>query len=655
MSTQIQRRRGTTAQHASFTGAIGETTIDTDKEVVVVHDGTQVGGYPLMRENASNSALALGSAATPSLKFTGDTNTGIYSPGADQVAISTGGTGRLFVDASGRVGVGTASPDANLTIGGLTNTGGQSVDAINVNRTDGLRLFGVKWDVTSNEVRFSGNSKNYVFRNGSSEAETARITSAGLVGIGTSAPGGLLEVKSADQNPNLYRLYNAYNAGASSWGVDFYRDTDSGSNLSVAEIKAVRTGGNASELKFGTSSTPGTVVERVRISSAGNVGIGTTAPQDALHIAVASAVLRLEDTDTNCISTIQGTAAGLVLSADATNSTASSFLGLSVDGTERARIDSSGRLLVGTSSASTMISSTAANLQVQSTGTTIAIGIERATNDANPGYLVFRKTRSTSSNGVTVVQNGDAIGNLSFTATDGTAPLTAASVSAAVDGTPGTNDMPGRLVFSTTADGASAPTERMRITSNGDVIFGSTGGTTAPTLFFNPDTGGGYFYKKTNSVNARNVFVFENPNGVVGSITTATSATSYNTSSDYRLKENITPVADGITRLQQLKPSRFNFIADPDTVVDGFLAHEAQAVVPECVTGTKDEVDADGNPVYQGIDQSKLVPLLTAALQEAIAKIESLEGMVAVNNITIDEQQHQLSTLAARLTALESA
>jgi uncharacterized coiled-coil protein SlyX len=66
-------------------------------------------------------------------------------------------------------------------------------------------------------------------------------------------------------------------------------------------------------------------------------------------------------------------------------------------------------------------------------------------------------------------------------------------------------------------------------------------------------------------------------------------------------------------------------------------------------------VDEDGNPVYQGIDQSKLVPLLTAALQEAIAKIETLEGMVAVNNITIDEQQHQLSTLAARLTALESA
>jgi hypothetical protein len=114
-------------------------------------------------------------------------------------------------------------------------------------------------------------------------------------------------------------------------------------------------------------------------------------------------------------------------------------------------------------------------------------------------------------------------------------------------------------------------------------------------------------------------------NATVGTISVTTTATTYNTSSDYRLKENVTPVHNGITRLLQLKPSRFNFIADPDRTVDGFLAHEAQAVVPECVTGEKDAVDEDGNPVFQGIDQSKLVPLLTAALQEAIAKIKALE------------------------------
>ena len=152
---------------------------------------------------------------------------------------------------------------------------------------------------------------------------------------------------------------------------------------------------------------------------------------------------------------------------------------------------------------------------------------------------------------------------------------------------------------------------------------------------------------------------FYNGNGLVGNISTSGSSTTYSTSSDYRLKENVTNITDGITRLKQLNPSRFNFIADDSTTVDGFLAHEAATVVPEAVTGTHNETEAIGDitdgdsnvvktgvvepntledgftwtetgtrPVYQGIDQSKLVPLLTAALQEAITKIETLETKV---------------------------
>jgi len=116
--------------------------------------------------------------------------------------------------------------------------------------------------------------------------------------------------------------------------------------------------------------------------------------------------------------------------------------------------------------------------------------------------------------------------------------------------------------------------------------------------------------------------------GLVGSITITPSATAYNTSSDYRLKENVVAITDGIDRLKQLSPYRFNFINTPDTTVDGFFAHEVSPVVPESIAGSKDAVDDDGNPVYQGIDQSKLVPLLTAALQEAVAKIEALEARV---------------------------
>ena len=114
----------------------------------------------------------------------------------------------------------------------------------------------------------------------------------------------------------------------------------------------------------------------------------------------------------------------------------------------------------------------------------------------------------------------------------------------------------------------------------------------------------------------------------IGSISHTTSATSYNTSSDYRLKENINAITDAITRLKTLKPSRFNFKTEPSVTIDGFIAHEVTAV-PEAVTGTKDEVDSNGDPLYQGIDQSKLVPLLTAALQEAVTKIETLETKVA--------------------------
>jgi hypothetical protein len=119
---------------------------------------------------------------------------------------------------------------------------------------------------------------------------------------------------------------------------------------------------------------------------------------------------------------------------------------------------------------------------------------------------------------------------------------------------------------------------------------------------------------------------YHNSTTLVGRIRTAASSTSYNTSSDYRLKENVVTDWDATTRLKQLKPSRFNFITDAGTTVDGFLAHEVSSVVPEAITGTKDAVDSEGNPDYQGIDQSKLVPLLVKTIQELEARITTLEN-----------------------------
>lgn len=139
----------------------------------------------------------------------------------------------------------------------------------------------------------------------------------------------------------------------------------------------------------------------------------------------------------------------------------------------------------------------------------------------------------------------------------------------------------------------------------------------------------GYYGVGINAVTATGslMYFYYNSNGApVGSISTNGSSTIYSTSSDYRLKENVVYDWDATTRLKQLKPARFNFTSDASTTVDGFIAHEAQAVVPESVTGTQDAVDDDGNPVYQGIDQSKLVPLLVKTIQELEARITQLEN-----------------------------
>jgi hypothetical protein len=175
----------------------------------------------------------------------------------------------------------------------------------------------------------------------------------------------------------------------------------------------------------------------------------------------------------------------------------------------------------------------------------------------------------------------------------------------------------------------------MRISSNGTVLITRANTITDPTSasFAGPLFSGGSFAGSIalgNYSTGNRTVIDLRKNGVAAGtvVITSAGATQYNTTSDYRLKENVTPLTGAISRIQQLKVNRFNFVSAPDITVDGFLAHEVQAVVPESISGTKDEVDDEGNPVYQGIDQSKLVPLLTAALQEALTEIESLKARV---------------------------
>jgi hypothetical protein len=214
-----------------------------------------------------------------------------------------------------------------------------------------------------------------------------------------------------------------------------------------------------------------------------------------------------------------------------------------------------------------------------------------------------------------------------------------------------TDNRPFRILTSTTED----TDERLRIDTNGNVFVGLTSISGAAGKITSRGLTGSFYALRcdTGTTVSDTVAAFSNPNGVVGGISTSGSATAFNTSSDYRLKEDDVPMTGATERVKALRPINFAWKVDGSRV-DGFLAHEAQEVVPECVTGSKDAMrdeeyevtpaveevrDEDGNvtteavaavmgtrsvPDYQGIDQSKLVPLLTAALQEAITKIEDL-------------------------------
>ena len=122
MATQVQFRRGTTGEHSGFTGAVGEVTVDTEKKTVCIHDASQIGGFPLLREDFTNSNLALGSLSSCALKFAGDPDTGIISPGANQLSLVTGGFARLTIDSSGVVTIpGNVNITGNITVNGTTD------------------------------------------------------------------------------------------------------------------------------------------------------------------------------------------------------------------------------------------------------------------------------------------------------------------------------------------------------------------------------------------------------------------------------------------------------------------------------------------------------------------------------------------------------
>jgi hypothetical protein len=546
------------------------------------------------------------------------------------------------------------------------------------------------------------------------------IDSLGNVGIGENSPDTILHISDGNtSNPStdapVIRLENTsvncsnlYEDGDVIGGLEFYNDSIICTDIVYAAgvnayVRAVHDGSNSptptSSLEFGTG-TATTVSTRMTIDTSGNVGIGTTTPDTLLN---------LEETDTNSVQLVidnnntsdAGTetstirfrhyrsyVAGLNDAGEITvgkeeawdasgdrNSYMSFSTRLGANGVqERMRIDSSGNVGIGVTPESWA-----------TVGDTKAIQI-------STGGALWE-----AYNGVFLSNNIYFDGDNKYIASQAAARLSLSST--------------GELQFfnapSGTADTTVPLVERMRITSGGDVLIGNT---TVPangsggSAFVDSSVDRKYLKLSSSSDASVGLVYFDNTNGTVGNISTTGSATVYNTSSDYRLKENVVEMTGALDRVSQLKPSRFNFKADADKTVDGFLAHEVQDIVPEAITGEKDamqdeeyeitpakyktvvhpaedavyetiehpaieeELDDEGNiivegkeayteevlvteakeewtekvlvsekvmgtrevPDYQGIDQSKLVPLLVGAIQELKAEIESLK--LQINN-----------------------
>ena len=567
MSTQIQRRRGTTAEHSTFTGVEGEITVDTTKDTAVVHDGTTVGGHPLQKQYPP-----LGSAAAPTYTFTGDTNTGIYSPGADQVAVATNGLGRLFVDASGNVKIGSTDNSTVATTYVAIGNPGITPGGIQLWSTTAGNSYIQFGDGTNTTDQYRGylgyvhSSDSLVF--GTSSSERLRITSAGLVGVGTSSPSANLTLKTSagysfqveNASQPVFQVYNDTTASTGGAQV-IVRDVDGntgilldgrdnansyfntggrlgignsspsgllhlGNGTSNSDIILDKPEAGAGTLKFYKAGSASAYIQydagedlvyyspsgsgsqvfytggtaRVTINNSGSVGIGTTSPEELLHIydgsSATNQAIKFGNPAASPYGLIKYSASGL------------EFLDLSCRGTttnygnirfytgavpdERARIDSSGRLLVGTSSAQG--SSTVTIQQTVANSAPLALRYTN-TNDNQIG-IDFYRSRSSSAK----VESTDPLMRLDAYGYDGSAYRKGASIEAIVDATTSAGDMPCRLVFSTTADGASSPTERLRISSSGLFtavsIYNNTTGSSANVVIRSD----GVFERSTSSI-----------------------------------------------------------------------------------------------------------------------------------------------------------
>jgi len=488
---------------------------------------------------------------------------------------------------------------------------------------------------------------------GTNNSERIRINSSGNTGIGTNNPTSRLHVYNGDisitaptnTNANLYLFNNAAISNAFRIGQGWSGNDNIGFLLNVANADMV----------LGTNNT-----ERARITGVGSFGIGTNDPKSLLHLEGSDglAQIRLQRASTNIYGIIRQSSAPYGITYDAvdvnTGAPTHTFR-TSADGStfsSRVTIDSSGRLLIGATSSP----ATAPRLVVQSNPNS-------STGQANV-YLQRGDNTYTADTVLGAITFTDSSANIFST------------IEGQIDAAGGSADYPGRIVFKTVADGGTNPVERLRIDSSGNFTLGGSGtrsvdiGTSNKALrrvysdvFVHRDGTGGAVTGNTAEVISYgseitvlhdNVTLSTNsafhrlcgsrPTDILrmrnngGGAAITSEAGGITGASDYRIKENVTPIIEAISAVKSLNPVKYTIKKswNPDATEipeHGFIAHEVAESIPNIrgiVYGEKDAVNEDDGGINaQSIDYARLTPILCAALKECIEKIETLEAEVA--------------------------
>jgi hypothetical protein len=509
---------------------------------------------------------------------------------------------------------------ATTSTGAAITTSADTSAGLRISRASGGGIVDIE---SYNAIGGIGTSDNIPFRFNTNNTERVRIANDGKVGISTSSAENPLTIQDIGGSTfnrdfairngdatNYHRLVLGYNAASAASGVP------TNAQFVLAE-KGGGYGTNAGLVVGNSDNAPvmftSNATERMRIASDGKVGVGTSGN--------LTGYVNLPESDYgegfNWFSSgTAGNRGGIghyayesrIYYGSSDNLT---FVDGGPSGTERMRIAAAGNIAIGTTA----------------TGDN-KLTVEGGVAATNGSSLALKSGGGANSRVADLAFYGTFVTPDTDTGHRRTADIT----SGYATGNWGNEYLAFGVGTGGGNDAAAVTTERMRITGAGHLLVGTTNislGIGNTNTGFQVENNGTFLASRADNIagslnrnNDGSLLSCRRSGNEVGTIGVTSSATSYNTSSDYRLKENVSYTWDATSQLKQLKPAKFNFIADPDNTVDGFIAHEVQEVVPHAVTGVKDGKE------MQGIDHSKLVPLLTASLQEALKRIDSLEEQV---------------------------